>query len=124
MRLYGVCLKKYKLKMILYPELLATMVLAGGPAATSESKKWENKLKRSIPALTEYVAITSYPNGEGYPYCLRNVGASMVGLQMCFGSILTDAMSLFTFEPTPGYSKGDGNYTMKSAYNGLCKSLV
>ena len=104
--------------MIIY-SLLVTLSLAGGPAATPNSAKMENKWKRSSPAtFIEYVAITSFPNvANGKHYCLRNVGASMAGLEECTSPNMTDSMSLFTFTPAAGY----GNYTMKSAFDGLCK---
>ena len=111
--------------MILYPALLATMVLAGGPAATTESNKNKHWKRSTQAAVTEYVAITSFPKGpNGDHYCLRNMGASMAGLLQCAQPNLTDAMSLFTFQTAPGYSKGDGNYTMKSAFDSLCNAFI
>ena len=83
--------------MILYP-LLVSLALAGGPAISKAHKN-----KRSL--ATEYVAITSYPDPSkkyAVPYCLRNMGASMAGLEGCLRPNLNDAMSLFTFEPAPG----------------------
>ena len=111
--------------MILYPSLLASMALAGGPAATTESNKNKHWKRARAKAVKEYVAITSFPNAtDGIHYCLRYVGASMAGLEECGYPDLSDDLSLFTFEPLDGYSKGDGYYTMKSAYNGLCKNCI
>ena len=114
--------------MILFP-LLASLAQAGGPSvhtAKAGSKKNADFSKRSTP-LTEYVAVSSFPSPKigspttGTHYCLRN-RYGKAGLEECsnLDDIMKDATSLFTFEPAPGYIKGQGYYTMKSAYDGYC----
>lgn len=109
--------------MILYP-LIVTLAQAGGPSAT-KSVAVEDKVKRQTPIITEYVAVATFPNpnpsnGYGKHYCLRNMGISVTALEECTQISLTDATSLFTFEPAFGYTLGEGYYVMKSAYDNLC----
>lgn len=101
--------------MLLYP-LLVTLAQAGGPAPDAATKG-----KRQTS--TEYVAITTFPSPlNGNKYCLRNRGVYVSGLELCSQPILNDSMSLFTFQPAPGYVVGQGYYTMKSLHDDLCNT--
>lgn len=108
--------------------LLATLALAGGPAATSAAAgnkpNGKSYSKRSATSTTtEYVAIVAFPINvlnNGLHYCLRNLGGK-AGLQNCSQPDMSDALSLFTFQPAPGFSIGQGYYTMKSSFDDSCK---
>lgn len=98
--------------------LLMSLVNAGGPASDAV------KNKRSSSLTGKFFAITTYPNpSDGQHFCLANLGASMAGLDKCdkpfFG-----LMYLFTIEPAPGRTVGEGYYTLRSYYDKLCVNFT
>ena len=106
---------------MIYSSFLISLVSAGGPVASATNAKMA---KRSILA-NRYFAVTTFPNPTSQVnFCLANEGAGRAQLTSCAAPDLNSSRALFTFEPASGSFSGQGRYTMKSLYDGLCVNFA